>query len=279
MKRASWKCLFCICLVAVVSACNSTDASGSVAPANSTGREVITASYRPEDQPVFRLLYQRLGISSERLRELGDRARVASFVTCMDDRGFPVPNEAAVPLVRLPGGSYSPVDEAMASIRADASLGGASLPEDATIACLDESEAVNPFNDLFALVQSATKDVSDRVTADPRYVQAREDMASCPQEESPTDGRQVLIDRVSAIASSYKSGALAAAEALQGLARLEAEAASIDWTVNGNCDVKMMAIERRLVTEYQEKYLSDHPGFVDGVAEQFKPVVDRFLGL
>lgn len=234
-------------------------------------------SYRPEDQPIFRQLYDRLGLGSADLRELADRARLQTYLECMAERGFDMPADAASPIVRLPRPSSSPVDDGIEQIKAQEAMVGVEVPEQQMTACLVEIDSINPFNDLFGLVEGQTASVSDRVRADERYLAATAKSASCAEGTPPSDGRLAVSDQVTAIVDSYVSGAVGAAASLHSLEQLRPAASRIDWSIDGGCDADLMKVERELVAEYQQRFLDENPGFVDGLVEEFKPVVDQYL--
>lgn len=270
---------------AVLGACGnsgneSTQSTEQVAPApNSLAppSSGSNGSYQPEDQPIYRLLFDRLGVSSGELRELANRSRLDAYLACMAGRGFDMPADGAVPIVRLPAPSYSPVDDAVAQIRAQEAMAGVDIPEQQMGACLTDVDSINPFNDLFALVEQQTSAVSDRVRSDERYNAAREQSSTCAADTPPSDGRRDVSERVTTVMNSYTSGEVDAQAALGELERLRQAAAQIDWSIDGGCDESIMAVERQLVSEYQQEFLDENPGFIDGIVERFQPIVDQYL--
>lgn len=247
--------------------------ANSLAPPSSGN----SGAYEPEDQPIYRLLYDRLGVNSGDLRELANRARLDAYLDCMAERGFDMPADGAAPIVRLPAPSYSPVDDGIAQIRAREAMAGVDIPEEQMGECLGDIDPINPFNDLFRLVEQQTAAVSDRVRADNRYLAAHEQSSTCAADTSPSEDRQIISERVTTVLNSYTSGTMDAAAALDALEQLRKAASQIDWSIDGGCDDSLMGVERQLVSEYQQEFLDENPGFIDGLVEKFQPVVDQYL--
>lgn len=237
-----------------------------------------SGSYLPEQQPIYQAVYGRLGISSTELHDRVQARRVSVFLACMSDRGYSVPNEVAAPIVRLPRPDFTPVDASIDEVRSTNSPVGTQIDERAASECYADVEPISPFNNLFSLLEVATKEVSDRVRVDDRYIAFANSREGCDAGQSDTDAdRQQIQSQVQSIMTSYRSGELVAAAALDELEELRPVAGRIDWTTDGGCDAEAYAVERLLVAEYQQRYLDDNPGFVDGVVEQFEPVVQEFL--
>jgi hypothetical protein len=208
---------------------------------------------------------------------MANRARLSAYLGCMAKRGFRMPADGAVPIVRLPAPSYSPVDDGIAQIRAREAMAGVNIPEAQMGACLSDIDSINPFNDLFRLVEQQTTAVSDRVRADSRYVAALKQSSTCPAGTPPSDDRRDISTRVTAVMTSYTSGTMNASAATRALEQLRNAANEIDWSIDGGCDKGLMAVERQLVSEYQAEFLNKNPGFIVGLVEKFKPVVDHYL--
>jgi hypothetical protein len=156
-------------------------------------------------------------------------------------------------------------------------MAGVEIPEEQLGACLAVIDPINPFNDLFNLVEEQTSAVSDRVRADDRYAAALQKSSACPADTPPSDGRQTIAERVETVMNSYTAGTLDAAEALAALEQVRAAANQIDWSIDGGCDETLMGVERQLVSEYQQDFLDDNPGFIDSLVDKFRPIVDRYV--
>lgn len=287
MRAASRRRLMAITSIAAVfvGACSTDESEPSYSadivagPLDSVASPSSGTSiaYMPEDQPIYRILYDRLGIHSGDLRASANRARLHAYLDCMTERGFDMPSDGAVPIVRLPASSYSPVDDGISQIRALEAMASVQIPEEQMGACLIAIDSINPFNDLFSLVEAQTSAVSDRVRTDDRYVAAREQLSSCPADTPPSDGRQSISEQVGAVMNSYTVGTLDAAGAFFALEQLRGAANQIDWSIDGGCDESFMGVERQLVSEYQQEFLDDNPGFIDGLVEKFQQVVDQYV--
>lgn len=151
------------------------------------------------------------------------------------------------------------------------------IPEQVVSECSSELDSLNPFNELYALMETVTTSVSDRVMGDARYTEAKKVAESCSGlvTDSVTRRREI-VDQVGKISSDFSSGGTTADMSIKSLTALLPVAATIDWTIEGGCDEVFMTIERSLVSEYQQKYLEDNPGFIEGLLEKFRPIVESY---
>jgi hypothetical protein len=269
-----------VAMLILLASCTSSPnpaAQGTV-PSTEFPRDPGTAVYLPEDQPIYGALYDRLGVTSTQLSEFVQRERVEQFLECMSGRGYDFPAEVAAVIVRLPSAARSPVDSAIDEIRSSSILSTLSeVPEAAASECGAELDPLNPFNELAALLETVTSGVSDRVRADSRYVEAQKTADSCTGLITDSvEKRRQIVDQVAKISTDFSSGSLTAEAAIKALEALIPDAATIDWTVDGGCDEGFMAVERSLVAEYQQEYLDDNPGFIDGLVEEFRPLVETY---
>lgn len=254
----------------------STTGGGTPGPSTTADNDG-EVSYQPEDQPVYRLLYDRLGLSSSELRGLAESARLNAFLSCMGQRGFDMPADAAIPIVRLPAPSLSPVDEGIAQVKSEEAMRDRDIPEQQMGACLIDIDLINPFNDLVSLLDDQTAAISERVRTDPRYRVALDASAMCSSNPASTDNRRTISDQVQQIVMSYSNGGTSAAETLHLLEQLRGAASQVDWSTEGGCDADLMVVERALVSEYQQRFLDENPGFISGVVDEFGPIVDKYL--
>lgn len=237
--------------------------------------------YSPESQPIYRLLAERLGYTSGEVRAAADRERAAIFHACLADAGYDYPTDAVLAIVALPSPATTPVDRALASIRAaEAAQGVSPVPEQALGACLPAVDGVNPFNALQQLVDEAVISVSDRVRANATYIEAQEDYQACVAggaPPTPDPVRDDIVQKVAEVEQRYGAGQLNGSAAISELQALSTAASTIDWTVEPGCDSALMQVERSLVSEAQQEFLEENPGFIEGIADQYRPVIDGIM--
>lgn len=237
----------------------------------------VGAAYVLERQPIYALLAQRIGYTSFDIAKAENRRRVRLADKCFKSDGWVLPRAALEGIAGggLPGST--PVDEAKARIAQTDAVKGGGLPSQSELVhCLPEFDLQGPLTSLDELVQNAIIEVSNSIKADPRYVQANTLVEKCKAAAPPGDKTSeysVITTRIAQIEAGYASGALTAIAAQKALDDLVSRARKIVWELTPGCDTQLMSVERSLVNEYQLKYLDAHPGFVDGIAEKYKPIV------
>jgi hypothetical protein len=205
------------------------------------------------------------------------------YLDCLRSAGFDLPEAAALPVVSLPSPSVTPVEALLRQIRAGEAMKNRTYPsEQIDAGCLEAVDSINPFNDLAAILEDATTAVSDTVRADKRYLQAQQQERQCVASEESLDGansglRQQILDEVGRIEQLYGAGTASGADLIAQLEKISVDARTVDWTVEPGCEEALVAIERELVDEAQRDFLEANPGFIDGLVEKYRPIVNDLM--
>jgi hypothetical protein len=150
-------------------------------------------------------------------------------------------------------------------------------PPDAVARCENGAEEGQVINDLYDLLNLAVSEVSDRVRADRAYLAAQERTSECLRESGLDAGQVINADLAEAAAAisiylNYETAEVDRDTAIRQLTevRIRQESMAMPLGQVAACERFLVEAEGALVIAEQEAYMTSHPGYIAGVAEQFR---------
>ncbi|MCB0921499.1 MAG: hypothetical protein R2694_09940 [Ilumatobacteraceae bacterium] len=267
--------------------CRHDEPTASSQPAS------VSLPWRAElgDEPLYQALQAATGYSPYDLTLLRDQSVNQAVVECMAQRGFTTSIAAESPIEsKLAGTNVGDVARRALEL-IDQNQVGPSVsrtPSDVEAqqlaACRQEVESSTPALDLLALtddlMSGATTSAGGFVASSSDYAEAKEQLRMCIAsiglvdltvvDEARGDDSRALDALYSFVRGEVdEQSTLAALEEIAGRRALDAPLLQQAL----RCEGSFLAVERALYFEGQLRYLNDHPGFIDGIAEQLEETI------
>jgi hypothetical protein len=270
-----------LCIALLVSA---TGCASSNRPGQSTETtDPANGDWSHDDEPLYAAVANQLGYRIDAIAAASDKYTKARLSDCLVTKGY---DSSAVP-ESLPadianstaGGATSAAIRAVNSAQPAVKSAAIALPADVLTGC--ESEAsLEAVAGLEGLLSNAIAEVSDRAKADSVYISAVRKKDSCVQKlgfdpssimskafQDDSDAMEVYV--------SFAAGTISRDLALLKLSdiRVRTQHYSSSLQELNLCGSALTLVERQVVAKAQRQYLDNHPGFVAGIADEFRPVM------
>lgn len=260
-----------------------TPASPDVPPSSGGTSGLPTGSVPIAEQrsPFDQLIEDSLGLGLDELALASELMRLDEIESCMSDAGWTI-DEQVFEHYRadIDNPDQDDIDGYIKEIEFDSGkltvspLWSETGFSEQYEACTDTaaSKVPNPASAATQATGEANDEIYQRVRTDPTVVEADRLLDGCLQQlgfttESVAEQRNTASEKGFQIVNDFKGGALTADRALDQLGAIRADIDRVE-ALTAPCFDAHKAVEANAVGAAQQRYLSDHPGFLDGVLEQ-----------
>lgn len=274
---------------------------GCTADASPTSTSLSLAStgsmvWRPAaaDEPIFVAFEARTGYSPWDLVDIRNVAIEQRVAACMADGGFqytppsPVNVDALLDGVEIGLVAQTGLDLIAASqIPVRATPSAQSTPEQRAAQRCRSSNWIGSTDDYYfvvsELLSAATVEAASQTASSGDYLAAKEQFQRCvgnlgPAEDATTEA-QKDDEAALQILLSLGEGRLTEEQAVEQLTSIATrrldQAGALRAAVA--CEAPFVATERALYYAGQQRYLDEHPQFIDGVAETFEQLIEESI--
>lgn len=248
--------------------------SGDVTPASSS-ESSSGVPYTRDQQPLYAAVYKAVGYTLPEIEAATTRAQADSLQDCLADLGYQTEiNDVAA---SLSASGRSDIELAIDYVEKGASTSTLdAIPSDTVGDCTQQSTTVfNAFADLQSLLDVAIQDVSSRIQANPDWISAasreHDCIAKLGDAAAANAQREAISSDMTTTLAAFNAGQFTSEQALSKLRALQTELRGLDSSDDQvrACSSSRLTLERELVSEEQQHYMDQNPGFVDGIAESF----------
>lgn len=231
----------------------------------------------PFEEPFQVAIDRRVGATGEQVREAVLSARADTVQRCLVEAGFALGAAQVRDIVTTDTLEASSLLEvSLQQLEMGTPWVEVGAPPTQIVECLEQAEAaINPQYELARLLHDATMSISGRLEKHPEMITAMRRERACVTESSlPDYGVAALAEEDMAVAdimAAIHAEELSVDDGVWALRSLLDQRGDLDGALEEveACAWSRMKVERKLVVEQQQQWLTANPGWIDDVANRY----------
>lgn len=229
------------------------------------------------EEPFQVAIDRRVGLTVEQVREAVFSARTDSVQRCLGEAGYALGTAQVQDIVAFDTlEAASLLEVSLAQLEKGDPWADFGVPPTQIVECLEHAEAaINPQYDLARLLNDATMSISRRLEKHPEMLMAMRRERACVSQSSLQDyGVAALAEEDRAVAdimASVHAEDLSIDEGKRALRSLIEKRGDLDVAMAEveACTWRRLTVERKLVVEQQQQWLTANPGWIDDIASRY----------